>query len=271
MDVIDEKKLTELVVNPMLDRIEKEVIPQVKAQADAILASASNVINGTLVGLQAITDKAGADLAGIIAGLDGWTLTVEMPPIAIPPVTIRLNGPKGEKKVNGLLKGCGLVLALMAVMVLPMAAQTAAPVTTTAAAPLNYFVSVGGEYLRGVPNFAAGIVNFGVCGGQFCSISTLETGATTSTVRTGLGYQLVKSGSVSLIALADAGITASSTPSVALGNVGGGFLVRYNLGAAHPSLKNVGLTAGVRIAGVSGQSVQPEFMAAVSYWFGGGK
>jgi hypothetical protein len=150
-----------------------------------------------------------------------------------------------------------------------MAAQTT-PTTTTTATPLSYFVSVGGEYLRGTTNFEAGIVNFGVCGAQLCSVSTLETGAATSTVRTGVGYQLVKSGAMSLIALADAGVTASSAPSVALGNVGGGFLIRYSLGVAHPSLKNVGLTAGVRIAGVSGQSVQPEFMAAVSYWFGGG-
>ncbi len=98
MDVIDEGKLRDVLVNPMLDRIEKEVIPSLKAQADAIVAEASTIINATLGVLQAIADKAGADLAGIIAGLDGWTLTVEMPPIEIPPVTIRLNEPKGETK-----------------------------------------------------------------------------------------------------------------------------------------------------------------------------
>jgi hypothetical protein len=98
MDVIDERKLSDVVVNPALDRIEKEVIPQMKQQADAILAEVSNIINGTLAGLQSMTDAIWVNLAKSIAGLDGWTLTVEMPPIAIPPVTIRLNGPKGAKK-----------------------------------------------------------------------------------------------------------------------------------------------------------------------------
>jgi hypothetical protein len=158
-----------------------------------------------------------------------------------------------------------LVALLTIFSALPLVAQTTT--TATTAAPLNYFVSVGGEYLRSTPNFAAGTVNFGVCGNSLCSISTLETGATSSTVRTGVGYQLIKSGSVSLIALADAGVTMASSPAVSLGNVGGGFLVRYDLGAKHPSLKNIGLTGGVRIAGVSGQNVQPEFLAAVSYWF----
>jgi hypothetical protein len=94
MDILNEQKLKDSLVDPALDRIEKEVIPELKAQADAILAEASNVLHGTLVGLQAMADAIWVNLAKSIAGLDGWTLTVEMPPIVIPPVTIRLRGPK---------------------------------------------------------------------------------------------------------------------------------------------------------------------------------
>ena len=44
--------------------------------------------------LQAVVDKAAADLANLVAQQDGWTLTINVPPIQIPPITVRLTKPK---------------------------------------------------------------------------------------------------------------------------------------------------------------------------------
>ena len=147
--------------------------------------------------------------------------------------------------------------------------------TTTAPPPstgASYFIGVGGEVNRYASTpFSAVTVDFGVCGNSLCSISTVENQKSLATIRTGVGYYLLKTGPVSLYALADAGIstgTVATTPnpaSVTLANVGGGFKVRYDLGSHFKTLQGLGLTGGVRIAGVTTQGIAPEYMVSVSY------
>jgi hypothetical protein len=52
-----------------------------------------------------VADRAAKDFgdtaAQVLNGLDGWTLTIHIPPIGplkIPDITVRLNKPKGETK-----------------------------------------------------------------------------------------------------------------------------------------------------------------------------
>jgi hypothetical protein len=113
----------------------------------------------------------------------------------------------------------------------------------------------------------------------FWSISTVSLQPKVASVRSGFGYAIKKSGPVTMILLADAGAvvssvttanvavsaTAPATGAFALGNVGGGILMRYDLGDVLPSLKNIGIGAGFRMAAITSQSVQPEVLVSISY------
>ena len=91
-----------------------------------------------------------------------------------------------------------------------------------------------------------------------------------ATYRADIGYQLKAVGNVRLIALAGGGVTRATTPeatTVNLANVGGSVLLRYDLGGISANLKDLGISGGMRIAAVSGVSVQAEFLLGVSYWF----
>jgi hypothetical protein len=94
MDVLNEQQLASVVVNPALDRLKTEIIPAIQAAAraelDHAMLQASNIISAALQGAQATEDKAAHDVVAILAGFDGWTAT-----ITIPPITIRLGAPKG--------------------------------------------------------------------------------------------------------------------------------------------------------------------------------
>jgi hypothetical protein len=150
--------------------------------------------------------------------------------------------------------------------------------TTTAAFTTSVFVGLGGEYNHySNPALAASILELGVCGSKVCSITTIEMQDRVSTVRTGFGYLLKKSGKLSLYGTMDAGATfglvqatsAAVASAVALGNLGGGLRVRYDLGGAklagHVIPAGFGVVAGVRMAAVAGTSVQPEYMASMSF------
>lgn len=109
---------------------------------------------------------------------------------------------------------------------------------------------------------------------RFYSISTLGLGRLSATMRTGVGYSLKKSsdGNLNVIALMDGGITTASDTTalsvggLTLGTVGGGVLLRYNLGAFSSRLNNVGIAFGLRETAVSGTSVTPEFSIKLSYF-----
>ena len=146
--------------------------------------------------------------------------------------------------------------------------QTAVPAP---AAGTSYFVNIGAEYNHySNPVYTAGTVSVGVCGVALCGISTVELQPKTATYRADIGYQLKAVGNVRLIALAGGGVTRATTPAattVDLANVGGGLLLRYDLGGISANLKDLGISAGMRIAAVSGVSVQAEFLFGLSYWF----
>ncbi len=78
---------------PQIERVLDEAVADMNnrlaANIDRAVAQISNVVQGALLGAQAIADTASVDLGSLLAAQDGWTLT-----ITIPPITIRLNKPK---------------------------------------------------------------------------------------------------------------------------------------------------------------------------------
>lgn len=66
----------------------------VAAQLGAAATQLSSIVKGAILGAQAIEDKAQADLSSLVLSLDGWT--VEIGPITVPAISIRLTKPKGE-------------------------------------------------------------------------------------------------------------------------------------------------------------------------------
>lgn len=93
MDVIDEKKLHDQVVEPALDRLDAtvgrvpaEIIPALEATMHRLLASAAESIHALLGdaidraqrSLFAVEGKATSDLGALITGLDGWTLDIKV-------------------------------------------------------------------------------------------------------------------------------------------------------------------------------------------------
>jgi hypothetical protein len=96
MDILNTQAIDANVVDPLLDRLKKEIIPQlqtvVREEVNNAIAQASNVINGTLLGIQGTEDKAASDVAKIVKSLDGWTVTVG--PFTIPAIPIQLSAPK---------------------------------------------------------------------------------------------------------------------------------------------------------------------------------
>ena len=89
----DGKELSVDLINPALDKIRAETVPAIQAAVRAELNNAigqvSNVLAGVILGIQGTEDKAAADVRTIITGLDGWKLQID-----IPPITLRLSGPK---------------------------------------------------------------------------------------------------------------------------------------------------------------------------------
>ncbi len=154
-----------------------------------------------------------------------------------------------------------------------------AQTTTPAAATL--FVSTGVQYNKYVPSDPtwATVLNFGtqIAGSNYWSISTMVLQSNAATLRSGFGYKLKCAGAFCFFATIDAGLTnvngtaaAPTTPNIGgftLGNVGGGVLMKYDLGATFAKLKGVGIIAGFREAAVAGSNVSPEFTIALGHSF----
>jgi hypothetical protein len=78
-------------IERLLDEAVADLNNRLAANIDRAVAQVSNVIHGTLLGMQGITSKLTTDLRDVLAEQDGWTVT-----ITVPPITIRLNKPKEE-------------------------------------------------------------------------------------------------------------------------------------------------------------------------------
>ncbi len=76
-------------IERLLDEVVADLNNRLAANIDRAVAQLSNVVHGTLVGIQGIGDKLISDAGQVFAAQDGWTLTIQ-----IPPITIRLNKPK---------------------------------------------------------------------------------------------------------------------------------------------------------------------------------
>jgi len=132
-------------------------------------------------------------------------------------------------------------------------AQTTAPFT-----PAYIFLS-GIEYdYYGKTGFSVNSI-FGARLGNskpFYSYTTLETTATAATLRSGIGYTFLQSGNWSAVALGDAGVFNSAGAS--LGSFSGGGLILYDLGSKlAKGDRHFYIAGGVRLLGVSSQTVQP--------------
>ncbi len=96
MNVIDEKALRTEVTDPLVNRINSEVIPNLEAAVGrvvpmleaAISRQVAGLIGGIVTAGARLLEQADTDVAGILSGLDGWTHQIE-----IPKITIRLTGP----------------------------------------------------------------------------------------------------------------------------------------------------------------------------------
>jgi hypothetical protein len=123
----------------------------------------------------------------------------------------------------------------------------------------QYWVGGGATYNRAAaPPTGAGWLSFGAhVADRTYSFSTLDMTATTSSIRTGVARILTQSGSFTLMALGDAGVTTIA--GVALGSFSGGGLVLYDLGSVSKKLAGVQAVAVVRVVGVTATSVNPIF------------
>jgi len=157
-------------------------------------------------------------------------------------------------------------------------ATTATSTAVAATTPVAWIVGTGVERntYGNTPNWLP-FVNVGACWAAFCEMSTLEMGSGSASVRQDIGYKMKCSadGGTCLIAIVGGGLTTTTTtgsvlPStVNLGNVGGGFLVRSDLGAFIKPLQGKGLTAHLeaREATVTSLGVKPQFAVGLEYRF----
>ncbi len=76
-------------IERLLDEAVADLNNRLAANVDRAVAQLSNVVHGTLLGIQGIGDKLMAGAGQLLAAQDGWNLTIQ-----IPPITIRLNKPK---------------------------------------------------------------------------------------------------------------------------------------------------------------------------------
>jgi hypothetical protein len=82
MDLIDEQKITALVVNPALDRIKTEIIPAFEAIAQKTVADVATAlqasIGGALIGISRLIEEVDGDASKLLDGLDGWSLQIQV-------------------------------------------------------------------------------------------------------------------------------------------------------------------------------------------------
>lgn len=96
LDVIDEKKLqaaADAVLAAFLDRVVKEVIPNLSAVVDGAIDRLEKVaaieIENVVAGAHQTAEEFAKDVAGLINSLDGWTLEIA-------PITIYLRKPQDK-------------------------------------------------------------------------------------------------------------------------------------------------------------------------------
>lgn len=104
MNVINEEQVAAVIVKPALDRLENSIIPAleaaIKRRVDEALHDASNLVMITMAGVQGVENGVMEDAKKLLVMLDGWTAT-----IAIPVITVQLNGPAGfTKGIEGGVK-----------------------------------------------------------------------------------------------------------------------------------------------------------------------
>lgn len=96
MDVLNEAQLRKEVVDPAISRLNGETIPAVQAALHAELQFATSQLDSLgqsmLQGLRSSVTAALAEVSSVVAQQDGWTL--EIGPITIPAISIRLTKPK---------------------------------------------------------------------------------------------------------------------------------------------------------------------------------
>lgn len=106
MDVLDEKKIHDAIVEPMLRYLMESVLPALQLAMHTELSAASKnleiTIQEAVTGLGEVADKLLVDTNNAIANLDGWTVDVDIPATKI---TFRLNAPAEYKEYRAKEKG----------------------------------------------------------------------------------------------------------------------------------------------------------------------
>lgn len=101
MNVVDGEKLTAQVVNPALDRLKGELLPELDAILQRNIGTLTGAVHGAIdsaiAGLGGLLYKVDGDAAKLLAGLDGWTLEIE-----VPKISIRLSGPGAKALPPGV-------------------------------------------------------------------------------------------------------------------------------------------------------------------------
>lgn len=70
MDILNTQAIDSNVIDPLLNRLKAEIIPAlegvIQRQANSGALQLSNIVQGTLIGIQATEDKAAADIKPIL-------------------------------------------------------------------------------------------------------------------------------------------------------------------------------------------------------------
>ena len=162
------------------------------------------------------------------------------------------------------MKTLAVIICILAALSLPTFAQDA----SQASFQPPYWLGAGTSYnYYSTPSVAAGWVSFAAkVADRTYSFSTIDMTQTQASIRTGVARVLAQSGSVSLMALGDAGLTTVS--GVALGSFSGGGILLYDLGTFSKRLNHVYATGALRVISVSSTSVQPVFEVGLSFSLG---
>jgi hypothetical protein len=137
----------------------------------------------------------------------------------------------------------------------------------------DYLVAAGGSYSKySSPPVAAGWLSAAVkVADKTYSITTLDMGSTSSSLRTGVARLLKQSGNWTLSLHGDGGVTmpngALGGTTVALGSFSAGGMLLYDLGGLSKALAHVYAVGVVRILSINSTSVQPVFEVGIGKAF----
>lgn len=95
--LVDETKL-QGTADEVVDRLDKaltsDAIPAAGAELAKVTAALAGTVQSFETSLQQTADMTIDALTKLLSAQDGWTVTIQIPPIVIPPITITLNRPK---------------------------------------------------------------------------------------------------------------------------------------------------------------------------------